>query len=361
MAIYLVTIALTTFLAWLYENVMKKQKKVVFAVMVIIPTIVSGLRGVGTDYHLYNERFETMQNDTFNVTERNLLYIIMQLFTKIGLNYQLFIFLISFATILIAFYLIVQYENEINLKFSVLAYMLTFFQMSFNIYRQILGSELFLLAIFFLVNKKNKRSFWITFVIAAAIHTALIPFVLIYFMIPLSQQKRYFNKRMAVYILLSVMVITLPLMSEFLVRLAKSISHYTFYLINFSYSGIGVGFFRYIILAVLPAILIYKYRSKGDNLAVLNEMRTYSFLSVIGTILWMTSYVSTTYLYRAGYICLIVLPIIHGYIVKRLERDKFNFFVSASVAAALLFFWWYDCVVLNSGDTYPYQFFWQIS
>ncbi len=359
MIIYLITIALTTFLAWLYENVMKKQKKIVFAIMVMIPAIVSGLRGVGTDYHLYNERFELMQNGTFNIAELNLLYVVMQLFTRIGFSYQFFIFLTSVATVLTAFYIIIQYEREINLKFGVLSYMLTFYQMSFNIYRQVLGSELFILALLFLLKKKNKKAFWIIFFLAAFVHTSIIPFALIYFIIPLTQQRKLARKRFTVYILLSILVAVLPLMSELLIKVARRLPHYAFYLSNFEYSDIGVGVFRYIILAVLPAMLIYRCKNSEDDVLVLNEVKTFSFLSVVGTILWMMSYISTTYLYRLGYISLIVMPIIHGYMIKRMKRDKIYFAVSLAIIAALLFFWWYDFIVLNSGDTYPYHFFWQ--
>lgn len=364
MLTYIVVIVLTTMLAWLYTKTRAMDKKIVFFLMVFIPSLVAGLRGVGTDYFLYSERFDLLATGSYKITSFSLIYVLMKIFLAIGASYQLFTFFIAFITIIITFYVFCQYEKYINVCVAVFSYLTMFYLMSFNIFRQALATAIMMLAYYQLLEKKRKKLYWLLSVFVFLTHSAVGLFCLVYFVLPFISSEKYRTIRVLVYLLLSLVIMLLPKVAQLLVPLAQHFPHYAYYFLNFQYTGVGAGVLRYLVLCIIPLICVICFK-KSFGITIPKNIQPYYVLCILGTILWLTSYVSTSYIYRIGYVGLAALPIIHGVLWKNLhaittEQIACNLILRCVIIIALIFFFWYDYAYLNSGAVYPYQFFWQI-
>lgn len=357
MFIYAVVITITTMLAVMYSHMIKKNKNIAFYFMVIFPTLFAGLRGVATDYNLYNNNYQEIINGTFELVDYNSLFVIfLRAVGHLGISFQFVILLVSFLTIFIAFKIFTMCEDVISVPFAVFSYMTMFYQMSFNTYRQILAAEIFLLATIFLFKIDNKIKFWILFLISVLIHSSLLPFGLVFFFRKLIIEKKYLYVRIIIYIVALVAIFSLPLLADKIVYLISILSHYAWFLTRFQYSSIGFGFIRYFVLAFLPALFI-AYKNKYEDV----NSRGIGFLPfylIMGTILWMTSYISTSSLYRIGYNFLVAIPILHGYLFRKYKLTS-RFLLCTVICLIILLFWFYDGAILNTGETVPYLFFWE--
>lgn len=357
MLIYAVVIAITTVLAILYTHIIEQNKTIVFCFMVLFPTLFSGLRGVATDYHLYHDNYQEILNGTFELVDyKSLFVMLVRILGHLGIGFQFVILLTSFLTVLIAFKIIVIFEKHINVPFAVFSYMTMFYQMSFNTYRQVLAAEIFLLATICLFKKGKVLKFGVLYLIAVLVHSSLLPFGIVFFFRKQIVEKRYTYFRVVIYTISLVGIFSLPLLAEKLVHLIGILSHYAWYLTRFQYSSIGFGFLRYFVLAVLP-VLFVAYKKKYDEINLMG-MGFIPFYLMMGTILWMTSYISTSSLYRIGYNFLVAAPILHGYLFEKYKLTS-RFLICLFVCLVVVLFWIYDGVILDTGETIPYMFFWE--
>ncbi|KAB1438245.1 EpsG family protein [Candidatus Galacturonibacter soehngenii] len=358
MSIYLLVVTLTTGLGYLYQHVKKEQKKIIFFLLVLVPSIVAGLRTVGTDYFGYMQRYQLVQDgikiDSIGTNLTVTFYKLMKLNDVLGGSYQTFIFIIAFITIYIAFYLICKLEEYICIPMAIFSYMTMFYLMSFNIFRQVLAAEIFALAIYYFI-LANKKLFLLFISLSILIHSSVFIYLAVFFAMPLIQMKKFRYIRLWIYAILLAMVFSLPMIPKFGYYIADRFSHYAYYFMHFHYQGIGLGFLRYIILVLLPIICILV--SKRRNHKIDKILNVYFFLTIIGTILWMISYVSTTFLYRSAYVGLIVLPSLHGYITKSVKKTYLRIGVTIILVCVLSFFCWYDYIYLNSGEVRNYSCF----
>ena len=365
MLIYIAVIALTTILAWLYTKTPTASRKILFALMVLIPSLLAGLRGIGTDYLLYQLRFDELIAGTYQVTDFSLIYVLMRVFAFIGLGYQSFTLLIAFATTSITFFVFCRYEKKINLTIAVFSYMTSFYLMGFNIFRQMLATAILMLAFYFLLEKQKKFLFWLLSILVFLIHSAVALFSLFYFILPMIQEPLMYRKRrLIVYLVMTGFIMILPLLSGVLSIFAQYFPHYAYYFLNFEYTGIGLGILRYLILCIIPLFCI-SYINGSFSYAHDRTTHPYLVLCVLGTILWLTSYISTSYIYRVGYIGLAWLPIIHGSLWKNIsEKEPEQTFCKIAmqciIVVFLIFFCWFDFIHNNSGSVNPFSFYWQI-
>lgn len=363
MLIYILTIAVTTALAWLYTRTTPSARKLLMVAIVLIPTLVAGLRGVGTDYLLYQKRFAELAAGTYEITDFSLVYVFMLLFNKLGIGYQVLIGLIALVTLSATFFVFSKYADRCNFAVSVFSYMTMFYLMSFNIFRQLLATSLLMLAFYFLFEKKRTILFWVLSVVVFLIHSAVALYSLLFFFIPLIREEKFRKTRIIIYLAICAAILALPMLTPLFTFLAARFPHYAYYFLNFGYASIGSGILRYLILCIMPLACIIWLRGSFSYTPPA-KIQPYIVLCVAGSILWLTSYVSTSYLYRIGYVGLAALPLVHGLIFKCMparntEQLFFKTMLRCLLVVTLIFFCWFDFVKLNSGMIYPYQFFWQ--
>lgn len=356
MVLYLSVVVITTVLGWLCRHVKRRPRKALFAIMVLVPSIVSGLRGVGTDYFVYQTRYSNIIRGITKLSNGTELtgpfyFIFFRFFGKIGFGYQAAIFVISLLTIWIAFYVIFDLGNQVNTTFAVFSFMCMYYLLSFNIFRQVLAGEMFVLSVHLFSKEKNKKIFLIPMLIGCLIHSSVVLYFLIFIVFPLVKNKKL--GKQSVYFILLAIVFSMPILARFLSIFASLFPHYAYYFLNFGYKGIGLGIFRYVFLVWLP--ILYFLYGKSTK-ACSKKWQEYIFVTIIGSILCLCSYISDTFLYRIGYTGLLVLPLLHGIMIKNFKRNKR--LISIGLGLILLLFFFYDFIYLNSGEVYPYKFFW---
>ncbi|MCH9276850.1 EpsG family protein [Bifidobacterium amazonense] len=346
--VYLVSFILSA----IYEKTKGLLQNVVFAMLGLIPATVSGLRAVGTDYYTYLDRFETIAGGNAGSTnDFSLFYILMKSVQAIGLGYQTYIFIISFLTVFVALWTICYFKNYISFPLASITYFLVLYQLSFNIFRQIFSAELFFLGTFLFL--RGKKSSVLLLVISVLCHSSLIPFIgifLVFLFIESIDSGRFL---FLIYIIGAALVFSLPLISSLAVFVVSHFSHYAYYMINFNYRPFGLGAFRFIFLVGVPYCIYVRYKKQSDI-----YIDFCMYMCMIGTLLWFTSYVSTSLMYRLGYNGLIALPIIIGYCSARLEY-LLKYIYNIFIILLLIFFCWYDFVYLGANETVPYIFYWE--
>lgn len=357
MVLYFAVIFITTFLAWLYQHIEKKCKKFIYIFMVIFPTFFSGLRIVGTDYFVYKERYnyviDGIEKDMIGTSLTTPFYKFMKLNDILGGSYQSFIFIVSLITIAIAFYIICCNENNIDISIAVLSYMTLYFLMSFNLFRQILASEIFLLAFYQYSKHHNKIKYLTLCIIATMIHSSIIIYIVLGLLATHVKERKKKRIRIQIYLISILIVFCIPMVSNILMKMSELFPHYSYYFMQFYYHGLGIGILRYIVLVVLVIVMdfyVSQYVYKEDDELYVE----YSFIAMIGFILWMTSYISDTAIYRIGYIGLITMPLLHGRLICNL-RKNIKIIIKLFLIIALVFFCWYDFYFLHSGDILPYK------
>ena len=129
--------------------------------------------------------------------------------------------------------------------------------------------------------------------------------------------------------------------------------HITF--LHFQYIGLGVGIFRYVLLAWIPIYLV-SYKKKLFSIDISSEYADFVFIAMIGSILSLLSYVSDTLFIVICYTGLCALPIVLGLMVKQFQKKACFFLILAIVLGHILFMS-YDFFYLNTGEIVPFSFF----
>lgn len=359
MLFYVIVIAITSLMAWLYPHISgRKSKKIVFLLSVLVSSTVSGLRGVGSDYWIYIKNRQEIIDGVFENVDYNSLFTqSTRLLFRCGVDFQIIIFITSFVTVYVVFRTINMYKKNISFSVGVFSYMLIFFQMSFNIYRQIMATSLFLAATAFLFKENNKKKFWIWYIVAVLIHSSILPFGLLFFFKDQILEDKYKRRRIILYIVTTIIIFIIPSLMSQMTFLLRWIPHYGWYITRFFRTGIGVGILRYLIMGVVPIVFIVHKKVSHELQEI--GLGFVPFYVSMGFVLWLTSYISESSIYRISYNMLIALPLLHGYIFNKYLK-KSRMIVCLSVIVIMLGFWAYDGIILNTGETVPYKFYWQV-
>lgn len=362
MLFYGFAILITILIAWLYSNSPKAYKKILFFLLIAFPALVSGLRGVGADYMLHRVNYSRIIGGNYYLIDYT--SILMQ-FEKIlgehGYPFQLTIFITSIATVAISFWSIKLFEEDINFTYAVFSYMLQFYLLSFNLYRQMLAVALFTFAVALKAKKNSRLFFWIIGILAGLVHSTAFLWLLIYFVWNFITKAGYFKERIFIYCLGVLFVFSIPIIVDNSDFLRVIFPHYENYFREFKYLGIGLGIIRYIVLAIIPAF--YNRFIDRKKTIYQTSMSYLPFFSVFGTLLSYLSYVSDTFAYRISFYFLSSLAVYHGYLYKKYRGHghKINkgFIWVLAGAIVLLLFFIYDIAFSETGKLIPYKVFWK--
>lgn len=360
MLFYSLVVSITTLLGWLYCHSTGICKKILFVLLIGIPGSVAGLRGVGTDYVAYKQAYGLIINGNYFYADYN--SILIQFISKIGqmgFPFQVSVFVVSIFTIAISFYVIKMFKDEINFTFAIFSYMLQFYFLSFNLFRQMFAIALFMLAVSYKAKFDDNKKFWIFGILAGLVHSSAIPFLLIYFFWKTINEYKFNKVRILIYAIGICTLILIPYLANQILFLRDLFPHYENYFRKFSYLGIGFGIMRYLLLAVIPTF----YERFNDKKIYNSVISFLPFFSVFGMIISCVSYISETYLYRISYYLLIFLPLYHGYLFKRYRLKGFKapkgIFLIFIIMITLMFLFVYDILILKTGEILPYKFCWE--
>lgn len=356
MSFYAGIVVITTLFAWIYSHAKgKRTKKLLYILLVSFPATISGLRGVGTDIRHYIDYANEIIEGTYELVDYKSLFVqITRFFLKHNVSFQIVLFVVSIITIHTIFVIFDMYRKYISFTFAVFSYMLVFYQMSFNLYRQIMAATFFLLATVYLFKDGNKKQFFIWYIVSVLIHASLLPFGLVYFFRDWILEKKYLKKRIFFYVIVTIIIFCIPKITSNMEFLIKIIPHYGWYITRFYQTGIGFGILRYLVIGVIPVISLRI--KKGDQDINIKKMGFLPFYISMGFVLWLTSYISESTIYRVSYNILIALPLFNGYFYHRYIR-RTRIIIIAAVIGTMLLFWYYDGAIINSGETVPYRFY----
>lgn len=364
---YLTITLITTYLCFLYQKCNNKTQKVLLAAAIIfVPSFFAGIRiNIGTDFTIHQSVFEDIIFGS-NIEKRaEIGYVFLnQIVVWFGGGYHVVLFLVSLITFSCLFLSFNELNDEISIPFAMFAYMLLYYQMSFNYIRQLLAAAIGVFACVLFLKKNRKKLSIIICLLASSFHiTGLIYIPVLLFYDFLSNNK-YLVKRNIMFIFLSILVFIYPIVLMPLFEIIQDIFPSLRYFINYlavEYKSIGFGFFRYPLLFMIFGILFYSRMEK--------KFKWMFNVMILGFIFWLTSYVTKMEFYRMSHMYLIFIPIIYGYFWKNIFKfsnaiplchnkliyEHREILIKAFMILMLLFFWYYDFFYLGAHETVPYQ------
>lgn len=364
MLLYGIIVVITTAIAYVYSHTKGYSHKFFWCLLVAFPTVFSALRGCGTDYIQHKINYDRIISGNYIYANYNSIVIkLMRYLGGNGYTYQLTIAIVSAITIFVAFYIFKIYEEDISFTIAVFSFMSLYYLLSFNLYRQCLAIVLFLIAVTYKAKYNSNVKFWVIGIISGLIHSASFLFLSLFFIWGLVTKKKYKYSRLVFYTISICVIILIPIVAEKLSYLGTVFTHYEYYFSHFVSFKVGLGLIRYLILAIWPAICMSKIISSGTPMV--KGFDYIPFFAIFGTIIWLTSYISDSFMYRLCYYLLISLPLLHGYLFKRYvsfvggrATIKKRGICVVVVCFLLILFWYYDFKILGTGEVLPYLFFW---
>lgn len=240
----------------------KNRRNLVFCIAACIQLIIIvGLRdlslgdsGMVSDIRLYETHYFAVKSLSFsdiisyNDGKSGLFYLILSVFSKMGLDYPEFVFVyITFIMIVVAWY-IKTYSQA-----PLISYLVFFghagYTASYYLYRQSIAMVLLLIAFHFLVNKQNYKM-WAFVVIALFIHYTVLAVIPFFFLASIK-----FNKKILLVVLILLGVVFVY-RNELAMRLTRLFAEDA--LLNYDSKG-NVGILALTCLSFLLIFVIFKF------------------------------------------------------------------------------------------------------
>lgn len=266
----------------------------------------------------------------------------------LGLGFPGVLFLSSILTVLPVIVVAGRFKDRLSAPIAVWVYMMLFFPLSFNAVRQMISISLFLIAFSWLGKKNTHRAvFWI--IVAAFFHKMALLYLAVPVFRSLFQKREYRIARIAIYLILLGLVLGFSSIQTLLVQF-DSISYYAAsYLRSTDSTGISIGLFVRTLPFLIPIVFLGKESKDTDFFRLIFS------LVVVGAILRILAYVTSTYAERIAYDFLVFEPFLIGYYVLFIRR--FRVAILAILILFVFFLSFYDYLFLGIGEVIPYTLY----
>ncbi|EGQ8592775.1 EpsG family protein [Vibrio cholerae] len=317
MLIYIILLVVLALLA-----LVEFKSKFLFLFFFVVMFLISALRSfVGSDYKNYYDVFVNYPKDRFAEPVFN--YAIT-FFKYLSLPPSSFFIFVSFFTILFLFKSIKN--ANVPVFFALFLFIATrgYFE-SFNIIRQYLVITIMLYSVGFLSeDNRSRRKFFLTTILCVFIHYSAIFYMVMYFFI-VRKFNTFFWVLMILISLISVEFNIVPL--NFIPPIYHSYvdtSHFS----RSEFSGVGLGFLLFNLIAVIIAIYY-------DKISVNRRLSLYLNMYFIGVLLQNISFQAIIFR-RFSVAFLIAQIIVIPYLISLIKCHKQRFW--ARLVVLLLFF-----------------------
>lgn len=359
MAILLTFILYTvlgTFIAVSYKYIINKvcSNKLLYIILLcILLGLFSALRGnAGTDTLAYRAIYFG-ENTSFS---RGPLYIFFSnLFSSIGLPYEVFLFFIGFITALFSFLAMNMEREKIDPLVAGLVFFFDLYLYSFNVMRQMLAISICLLAVSLYLREEKKKGIFL-FIVASLIHSPAIIYLTIIFFHFIFKKK--YHKSIAVICVGITLFLVLNRNVLFVVMnyLIGNNSHYMHYF-NAAYVGeMDIISYAIKLLPVIVFVIMSSTYLKLDK-----QMRIYSILLIIGYILGALDEFYGNEVGRIGYYFSYLRIFLLAYFAcHKLKFGKFMIkqnWEKATVISYILIVYIYNIYIAGGGNLVPYGLF----
>lgn len=348
-------LAIVTGLCTKYSVTQKNEisRKIYKFLAIVIPSFFAGIRlSAGTDtLTIYKPIFDRIyygHGNTFksiDIVEVGYL-LINKVVALIGPYFPVVLFISALITTYFVYKTIIYYSEHVNVGICMWAYMMLYYLITYNAIRQFIAIAIFMYAVRYL-NSKNYFKCFMLIIISTLFHkTSIIYiFVLVFNGILEKSEKKYI--RWAGYLLLFLIIFNFSTLQSILSNV-DSISYYVAsYLRTTDASGISIGFFVRTIPLLLPMIFLPKNIKRDRKFKFIYSM------VVLGSILRLFAYVTSTYAERIAYDFLIFQIILVGYYFKNIRKYRKS--IKFLLIAFIIFMSFYDYYLLGIGEVIPYD------
>ncbi len=341
------------------KNCNRKLTNLGISLAFLIPLLVSGFRfSIGTDYYSYINGFELIKSG-LNVRWANLeigYLILNKILIFFNLPPQSIMFMTSFLMLFFLFKALLKKKSIIPIEYGLLAFLLLFFQSSFNVIRLMLAVSIFFYNISNIENKKIYK-YILYSLLATSIHFSALITIPLYWIFNFFKFDNKLFKRILLYILI-IFVFT-----NFNKVLFSIISNLNFLNLNYynNYIGNSNDSVR---LAIIKTILWVPILIPGvvfyDKCIICEKnFRLYFSLFFIGILINALSTFNLTYIDRiANYFLICAVMIIPVYIKVFMKlKPIVSLILFFSINVYLYIYWYYIYFIKNFHGTVPYQVF----
>ena len=369
---YLFVFAISIFSTYLAQLCYNRNNKFLFvlfsAVAILTPALLAGFRdsGVGTDTVIYvddiwnqfkhikdwDQFYKYYKNGSFEDVEFTYLCLNF-IASRFGKDIGLIYFISNFVVILFVYITAFNNRTRISMWLLMFVFLFGFYNQSLNLVRQSIALA-FGMYFFKYVENRNWIKLIIAFVIIKYTHNTGIFY--------LGLVGAYYISVSKLKLKIPILIITLvcsififmyfDLIIGFLVLTGLLPLKFLFYLSGETVDYTSLFIFHFIISMIL--LTIYVYNSKSDKK---EELLSYAFLNLLGSILILTSLVSI-WSFRVAFYFLFLSECLFlpraFYIMK--EKYKLEYLLMLVVTIFLIVTVWYKVIIVNNdNDTYPYN------
>src|SRR5690625_4687138 len=229
-----------------------KPLNVFFAFLTIfVPSIFAGVRfGIGTDYFNYLQGF--INSTISGTTDSEFLYsIISKTVGFLGLDFQFVLFINAFITTIFIYLALRNHKNVLSIGLGMFLYMLLYYQMSYNIVRQVTALAILLYSLQY-ISKRNFKLFTLFIILAMGFHTTAIIFYPLYFLNWLYGSSKHKILKILSFSLLIVVIINL---SSFLFPIVSQFEVFSYYANSYLKQSEEFNLSMGVFLRTLPFII----------------------------------------------------------------------------------------------------------
>lgn len=354
-AIFYFSISLiTAVLAELSLKVNTALKRILVWLSIILPATFAGLRyGIGTDYFVtYQPYFNYLSgNGGLQLYNRNSLdigYYLLNLFViKLGGNFQLVLYFASIITFYAFYKAIIIYKDKLSVGLSTFVFMLMYYQVSFNIVRQLMAATIILYAFHF-VEERNLKKFIIWVIAAALFHSTAIVVLPFYLLANVLTKRKHRFLIFAFYIAFFYAVFNFDQFS-WIVNLIDSSGYYSSYLRKVSSFSFSFGLLIRTVPYIVAVFIMWK-KIKEDR-----TLKIYLNSFLLGNILRLIVYMTQFDADRIALYFLMSQVIFIPYLAKYYKKGWKNFGGVIVLLGATVFLWYFDFIYMGRNETVPYQ------
>lgn len=356
MIAYVVIIGITTLLIFLSEKIEQKSaRRIVSFLAILFPAIMAGIRyGIGTDYlNVYEPFFLKVANsEEFFIESRfEFGYELINVFVAkiLNLGFPVVMFICSFITIFFVYMGIKQYKDKINVVVAMTVFMLLYYQMSFNIVRQLMSVSIIFYALSQL--NKSKIKYILLVLFATLFQKTSIIMLIVPIIAPIYTNPKYKKVGIAALITLIIVILNYKLIYSWLINV-EFLRYYVASYLRTTEANFGIGIIVRSIPFIIPAFFLNKENKENKDFLLM------FYVFIIGCILRILAYVTTTYAERIALYFTITQVFLVGYYVKNIV--KYKKIISISLIAYTVFLWYYDFFIQNMNQTVPYTTIFQL-
>lgn len=342
---------LTGALAELSIKLQSKKKRLLFlGLTLLLPSLVAGFRyDIGTDYDSYVEIFKGINNNESTKVDNEFIFVFLnKIVGMLGMDFAVVMFLASFITTSFIYLALWNYRIFLSVGLGMMVYMFLYYQVSFNIVRQIVALAILLYSVQFI----HKREFWkftLFTLIAVGFHITAVLFYPMYFLFWLFGRQEYHLLKILAFIGLTIVMIFYPVILYPIVDDIEALSYYAdSYLRADSLFNIGLGFFVRTFPFVIAGIVFWK------KIIQFPSMILYFNLVIIGSISLLSSYKGAGPTERISYYFLSALIIFVPFIYRESKKSGHRY-IGYAVLGVIIFLWFWDFIYMGRNETIPYR------